>query len=145
MKMQTFLKNVVVVSGLALGGIFSSAVVQPLFGSPIIVYASPVVKSGSQGTCPGAFSGYVNYSKAPPGWGWATATNTTTFTAANGGGRSDVRIQFSGEYGDGGCNLNSVTIPNPPTSPQYIFTIYFRSSPPPTTNYPIVLSGFTTN
>jgi hypothetical protein len=145
MKKQTNLKSIVVVSGLALGVVFNSALIQSLFGSQIIVYASPEESSGGQGTCPGAFSGYVNYVLPSPAWGWFPATNTTTFTASNGGGRSDARIEFIGEYGDSGCNLNSVTIPNPPSSPQYVFTIYFRSSPPPTTNYPIVLTGFTTN
>ena len=145
MKKQKNFNKCIIISGLALGLIFSFVMILPLAGSPIIVYAAPVQSSGSQGNCPGAFSGCVNYTKAAPGWGWATTTNTTTFSAANGGGRSDARIEFIGEYGDSGCNLSSVTIPNPPSSPQYIFCIYFRTNPPPTTNYPIILTGFTTN
>jgi hypothetical protein len=145
MKKQMNFSKCVLILGLALGLVFSFVIIQPLFGSQFTIFALPVDSGGSLGTCPGAFCGYVNYIKVPPGWGWSPATNTTTFTASNGGGRSDVRIQFSGQYGDSGCNLSSVSIPNPPSSPQYIFYIYFRSSPPPTTNYPIILTGFTTN
>ena len=133
------------ISGLPLGLIFSFAIILPLAGSPIVIYGPPVQSSGSQGICPGSFSGYNIYTKAPPAWGWVPATNTTVFTAANGGQRTDARIQFYGLNGDSGCNLSSVTIPNPPASPQYIFNIYFRSNPPPTTNYPIILTGFKTN
>jgi hypothetical protein len=105
------------------------------------ILVGPVVSAGKQGTCPGTFSGYANYTLPLPTWGWTPATNTTTFTAANGGGRSDVKIEYMGEYGDSGCDSNSVTIPNPPLSPCYEFTIYFESNPP-TTNYPIILTGF---
>ena len=145
MKKQTHLKNIVVISGLALGGLFSVVMIQPLFGSQFTIFASPVPNGGRLVTCPGAYCGYANYAVATPGWGWTPMTNTTIFTAANGGGRNDVRIEFTGLYGDSGCNLSSVTIPNPPTSPQYIFCIYFRTNPPPTTNYPIVLTGFKSN
>jgi hypothetical protein len=106
----------------------------------ITVYDPPVASAGREGTCPGSFSGYVEYIPVTA-WGWTPATNTTIFTAANGGGRSDVRIEYMGEYGDSGCNLTNVTIPNPPTSPAYDFAIYFQSNPP-TTNYPIILTGF---
>src|SRR6185436_8875990 len=40
-------------------------------GGPIMVYGWPVVSSGSQGGCPGAYAGYVNYIKpVSQGWGW---------------------------------------------------------------------------
>ena len=144
MKKQTPLNKSIVISGLALGLIFSCAVIRPLNGS-IILLGVPIQIPGSQGSCPGAYSGYITYTNTLPAWGWAPATNTTTFTAANGGKRTDARILFVGQYGDSGCNISNVTIPNPPTSPKYIFNIYFRSNPPPTTNYPIILTGFTTN
>jgi hypothetical protein len=86
----------------------------------------------------------VSYAQPLPAWGWSPATNTTTFSAANGGGRTDIRIQFVGEYGDTGCSFTNVTIPYPSTSPSYIFAIYFKNTAP-TTNYPIILTGFSTN
>jgi hypothetical protein len=107
----------------------------------LIVYATPVVADGNGTGCPGKFSGYATYELSSPNWGWAPATNTTTFTASDGGGRTDTRIEYIGEYGDTSCDIGSVTIPNPPMSPEYIFDIYFPSNTP-TTNYPIVLNGF---
>jgi hypothetical protein len=145
MKKQTCFNGVMIISGLALGLLLSVAIIRPLAGSQFVIFGSPVQKSGSQGACPGAFSGYNIYTQAPPAWGWAPATNTAVFTVTNGGQRADVRIEFTGEYGDSGCNLSGVTIPNPPASPQYTFNVYFRSNPPPTTNYPIILTGFNTN
>jgi hypothetical protein len=116
-----------------------------LFGSsPIIVYPTPDEGSGSEGTCPGSYAGTVSYTQPLPTWGWSPATNTTTYTAVNGGGRTDIRIRFVGEYGDTGCSFTNVTVPNPPASPSYIFAIYFENAAP-TTNYPIILSGFNTN
>ncbi len=145
MKKKIALNRSVIVSGLALALMFSVVILRPSLGQTIIVYGAPVASSGSLGSCPGSFSGYITYTQAPPAWGWAPATNATKFTAVNGGQRTDVRVEFNGVYGDSGCNLTNVTIPNPPTSPKYQFSIYFRSSPPPTTNYPIILTGFNTN
>jgi hypothetical protein len=118
-----------------------SASIQPMLGSPITVYCTPVASGGTQGTCPGTYAGYVIYSKTSPAWGWAPATNTTTFTAADGGGRMDTKIVYNGEYGDSNCHQTTVTIPNPPISPLYRFAIYFPNNVP-TTNYPIILTGF---
>jgi hypothetical protein len=143
MKRQTFILGTGVVAVLGLGYITGCCSFHKPHGvgaSSITVYDPPVASAGKQGTCPGTFSGYVNYIPVTV-WGWTPATNTTTFTAANGGGRSDVRIEYMGEYGDSGCNLTNVTIPNPPFSPAYDFAIYFQSNPP-TTNYPIILTGF---
>src|SRR5580658_5224599 len=107
MKRQNCFFGVIVVVGLGLGVMVGCSTLRPQFGSnPIVVYGAPVAQSGSQGTCPGAFSGYINYNQAPPAWGWFPATNTMTFTASNGGGRIDARIEFSGAYGDSGCNSN---------------------------------------
>lgn len=112
-------------------------------GGPIIVYGLPKVGGGSQGNCPGSYAGYINYTKTiSQGWGWAPSTNTTTvFTAADGGGRTDTKIIYLGKYGDTGCDETPVTIPNPPPSPRYRFTIFFPNNVP-TTNYPIILTGF---
>ena len=47
-------------------------------GGPITVFGAPVVSSGSQGSCPGAYAGYVNYIKTvSKGWGWAPSAGTT--------------------------------------------------------------------
>jgi len=110
---------------------------------PITVYGTPRVSSGTKGTCPGTYAGYINYTKTiSQGWGWAPAINSTTvFTAADGGGRTDTKIMYGGLYGDTGCGQITVTIPNPPFSPVYRFTIYFPNNVP-TTNYPIILTGF---
>lgn len=146
MNKQTSFAGIIAIAGLGLAVMVGCSTLRPQLGSnPIVVYGAPVRQSGTEGTCPGTFSGFIDYTQAPPGWGWSPTTNTTTFTASNGGQRTDTRVEFIGEYGDSGCNLTNVTIPNPPMSPNYIFTIYFRSNPPPTTNYPIILSGFNTN
>jgi len=112
-------------------------------GGPIVVFGLPKASNGMQGTCPGSFVGYVNYTKTiAQGWGWIPSTNTTTtFTASDGSGRTDTKIGYMGKYGDTGCDQTTVTVPNPPFSPSYRFTIYFPNNVP-TTNYPIVLTGF---
>ena len=111
-------------------------------GTPIVVFGGPVHGGGTQGTCPGKYAGYVNYTKTiSQGWGWAPTNGATVFTAADGSGRTDTTVVYGGINYDSGCNQNSVTIPNPPYSPVYRFSIYFPSNVP-TTNYPIVLTGF---
>jgi len=111
-------------------------------GQPIVVYGMPLSGGGTIGNCPGSFVGYVNYTKTiSQGWGWVPSTNTTVFTAADGSGRLDTKIGYTGKFGDTGCDQTTVTIPNPPFSPSYRFTIYFPNNVP-ATNYPIVLSGF---
>ena len=104
-------------------------------------YGFPVVSTGAQGTCPGNWIGYSCYLKTNLAWGYAPATNTTTHTAADGTGRTNVSVEFVGSWGDQGCAKGSVTIPNPPISPVYRFTIYFTNNVP-ATNYPIILTGF---
>jgi hypothetical protein len=109
-------------------------------GDQIILYGSPKVGGGTQGTCPGSYAGYVNYTKTiSQGWGWAPAG--TVHTAADGGGRTNTKIVYLGISYDSGCHQTSVTIPHPPISAKYRFTIYFPNNVP-TTNYPIVLTGF---
>jgi hypothetical protein len=115
---------------------------KPVCLTPVTVFALPTARSGTQGTCPGSYSGCATYTKTvSAGWGWAPDTNTTVHNATNGGARTDVRVEYVGEYGDSGCDSNSVTLPGQPISPKYDFDVYFASNPP-TTNYPIILTGF---
>lgn len=110
---------------------------------PVVVYAQPVASSGSQGTCPGSYIGYVSYTKSPTnGWGWApdTTNGNTHFTATD-TNRTNTKIEYLGEYGDNSCNQTSVTVPNPPISPVYQFYIYFTNNVP-TNAYAITLDGF---
>lgn len=110
---------------------------------PVVVFGLPVVSSGSSGSCPGAYIGYVSYTKTiQNGWGWApdTTNGNTIFTATD-TNRSNTKVVYLGEFGDGGCNQTSVTVPNPPGSPVYEFAIYFTNNVP-TNAYPITLSGF---
>jgi hypothetical protein len=111
-------------------------------GGPITVYGTPFPGGGSQGSCPGAYAGYVNYTKTvSQGWGWAPSTGTTTHTASDGTTRTDTKVQYLGKTGDKGCALKSVTAPDPAPSAKYRFTIYFPNNVP-TNSYPLVLSGF---
>ncbi|HEY1661731.1 MAG TPA: immunoglobulin domain-containing protein [Verrucomicrobiae bacterium] len=110
---------------------------------PVVVFGPPVVSSGSQGGCPGAYVGYVSYTKTiQNGWGWApdTTGGNTIFTAVD-TNRTNTKIQYVGVYGDNGCNQTTVTVPNPPISPVYQFTIYFTNNVP-TNAYAITLDGF---
>jgi hypothetical protein len=111
-------------------------------GGMITVYGLPVMSSGSSGGCPGAYVGYVNFTRAiTNGWGWAPSlTNNSVFTASD-ENRSDTKIQYLGKYGDIGCNATSVTVPYPAPSPKYRFTIYFTNNVP-TNAYAITLTGF---
>jgi hypothetical protein len=110
-------------------------------GGPIIVYGTPLLSGGSQGSCPGPYAGYVAYTKTvSQGWGWSPSG--TIHTAADGSGRTDTKIEYIGAYGDSGCAQTTVTIPNPTYSPVYRFTIYFTNNVPTTNAYPITLTGF---
>jgi len=112
-------------------------------GDQIVVFGLPKVSNGAIGDCPGYFAGYINYTKTiAQGWGWIPLTNSTTvFTAADGGGRTNTKVMYLGKFGDSGCGQTMVTVPYPPPSPSYRFTIYFPNNVP-STNYPIVLTGF---
>src|ERR1017187_10241177 len=92
-------------------------------GGPIVVFGLPKAGGGSQGSCPGSYAGYINFTKTvAQGWGWTPAG--TVHTASDGGGRTDTSIVYMGRNFDSGCNPTSVTIPNPPYSPSYRFSIY---------------------
>jgi hypothetical protein len=110
-------------------------------GGPITVFGTPYLSGGSQGSCPGFYVGYVNFIKtASQGWGWAPISGMV-HTVSDGSGRTDTKIQYVGAYGDSGCGQTPVTIPNPPFSPVYRFTIFFTNNVP-TNAYPITLTGF---
>jgi hypothetical protein len=66
-------------------------------GGPITVFGMPKAGGGSQGSCPGRYVGYINYTKTiAQGWGWIPSTNTTTiFTASDGSGRTDTKIGYT--------------------------------------------------
>ena len=107
----------------------------------LVVYGQPIVSGGSQGTCPAAYTGYVNYTKTvAQGWGWKPDTNTTIHTASD-TTRTDTKVEYVGKKGDEGCNQTTVTVPDPTFSTAYRFTIFFTNNVP-TTNYPITLIGF---
>jgi hypothetical protein len=109
-------------------------------GGPITVFGTPYLSGGSHGSCPGPYAGYVNYIKTvSQGWGWAPTG--TVHTASDGSGRTDTKVEYVGKYGDSGCDQTSVTIPHPPASPKYRFTIYFPNNVP-TNAYPLILEGF---
>jgi hypothetical protein len=112
-------------------------------GGVITVFGAPVMNSGGSGSCPGPFSGYVNYMRPiSQGWGWAPTTNTSVLSAAD-LNRSDTKVQAMGKNVDIYCDQSTVNIPTPAYSAKYRFTIYF---PPgtqiPTNAYAITLTGF---
>jgi hypothetical protein len=112
-----------------------------LTGDQITVFGLPVLGSGNQGSCPGAYAGYVNFIKTvSQGWGWAPSTNTTVHTASD-GNRTGTKIVYVGKFGDSGCNQTTVTVPDPTYSPKYRFSIYFTNNVP-TNSYAITLTGF---
>jgi len=112
-------------------------------GGPIVVFGLPVVSSGGSGSCPGPFSGYVNYTlPMSQGWGYVPDTNTTVYTASD-QNQSNTKVQAAGYYGDIYCAQTTATIPYPAPSPKYRFAIYFpRGTQVPTNAYPITLTGF---
>ena len=113
-------------------------------GGPIVVFGTPLLGGGSQGSCPGPYAGYVAYAKTiSQGWGWAPISGVKALTAADGSGRTNTKVQYLGLYGDSGCRTKTtVTIPYPTFSPAYRFWIYFPNNVPPTNAYPITLTGF---
>lgn len=105
------------------------------------VWATPVANGGSSGSCPGAYAGYVNYTKTiSQGWGWVPCTNTTVHTATD-TNRTDTKVYYMGKYGDTGCAETTVTVPDPTASPKYRFTVFFPNNVP-TNAYALTLDGF---
>lgn len=108
---------------------------------PVTVWATPVTSSGTKGSCPGSYAGYVNYTKTvAQGWGWAPSSGTTNHTAAD-MNRTDTKVEYGGKLGDVGCNQTTVSVPHPTYSTKYRFTIYFPNNVP-TNSYSITLDGF---
>ena len=123
--------------------VFTSSIDPQTGVDPITVFGFPLPGGGSQGSCPGHYVGYVNYTKTvQQGWGWApdTTNGNTIFTATD-TNRTDTKIQFGGAYGDNSCNQTTVTVVNPPGSPVYRSAIYFTNNVP-TNAYAITLDGF---
>ncbi len=137
---KTTTASATVASALAASAMTSGAMAAGMpAGGPIIVFGTPYLGGGSQGTCPGPYAGYVVYTKPPSqGWGWTPISGMAhTATDTN---RTDTKIEYIGNYGDYGCAQAGVTI-NPTYSPAYRFTIYFTNNVP-TNAYPLVLTGF---
>jgi hypothetical protein len=89
--------------------VFTSSIDPDTGVDPVTVFGLPLPGGGSQGTCPGPFVGYVNYTKTlQQGWGWApdTTNGNTVFTAVD-TNRMNTKIQYVGAYGDAGCNQTS--------------------------------------
>lgn len=110
-------------------------------GSPITVFAPPVTSSGSLGSCPGSYVGYVTFFKSAPDWGWAPSTNTTTHIAED-LSQTNTIVRYQGKSYDVGCAPTQVTVPSPTVSTKYRFAIYFPTTVPGTNAYPITLTGF---
>ena len=123
--------------------VFTSSIDPQTGVDPVVVFGFPLSGSGGAGTCPGHYTGYINFTKtSQQGWGWApdTSNGNTIFTASD-TNRTDTKIFYCGMYGDNGCNQTTVTLPNSPVSPVYRFTIYFTNNVP-TNPYSITLDGF---
>lgn len=109
--------------------------------NPFTVSATPVTSNGSSGSCPGAYAGYVSYTKTvAQGWGWAPSSGATSHTATD-TNRTDTKVVYNGKSLDSGCNQTTVNVPHPPYSNKYRFTIYFTNNVP-TNAYSILLDGF---
>jgi hypothetical protein len=105
----------------------------------VVITATPVVSSGTNGICPGGYIGYVNYTKTVAnGWGWAPTGTGHSVTDTN---RTDTKVEFQGKSGDTGCNQTTVSIPDPTSSTKYRFHVYFTNNVP-TNAYSLVLAGF---
>jgi hypothetical protein len=144
MKKNSNLLPVVVIAGLGAGlvaGCCTCHTHHLASPAPIVVYAAPVKENGSFSVCPGSYAGVTMYMQQAPAIGWYPVTGCSNYSASNGGQRSDVKIEFIGAFGDSGCNSSNVTLPTPPMSSYYTFEVFFATNPP-TTNYPIILNGF---
>lgn len=119
-------------------------VVGELHAADFVIYANPVAGGGGLGTvCPSNYTYVANYRKTvAQGWGWKPSTNTTVHTVTDTNTGNFVRIEFVGKFGDTGCASESVTVPDPPSSPSYRFSVHFTNAPTMPSNYPLVLSGF---
>ena len=116
--------------------------VAALSGNACTIYAATVDSSGSSGSCPGSYVGYVSYTKGATEFGWAPDPGVTPRVATD-NERSDTKVKYTGKnIGDYGCGQTSVTLPNQPASPKYRFMIYFSTTVPTSDAYPLTLEGF---
>jgi hypothetical protein len=115
----------------------------PNGGSVIVVFGMPLLTIGGSGSCPGKYSGYVNYTKTvAQGWGWTPSTSNTVYTVTD-TNATNTKLAYTGDYGDYGCNQTTVSVPYQAMSPAYRFTVFFpHGTQVPTNAYPITLSGF---
>ena len=120
--------------------------------SPFNVYGSPVLASGSKGSCPGGYAGYVFYNNGAD-WGWVADHPSFKTHKATDNSSTGTTVEAYGYCDDGPCDTQEVrlshTDPIPPCpngdkeDPKYQFTIYFPSGTSvPTSAYPITLTGF---
>jgi len=74
--------------------------------------------------------GIATYSRTlTNGWGYSVDTNGNTVFKATYTNSTRVNIQAYGKRGDVYCSTsNSITIPNPPFSPKYRFTLFFADA-----------------
>jgi len=111
-------------------------------GGTITLYAPPLSSSGSSGSCPGAYAGYVTYKKTLlQGWGYVPTSGAPDHTATD-VTRTDTKLEYLGKNGDSGCGPTTEDVPNPTGSSKYRFAIYFPNNVPATNAYPIQLTGF---
>ncbi len=98
--------------------------------------------SSSNGFCQFVFVGTANYRKLPNsvyGWAPSAGTNVHTIIDTN---RTDTKVEYLGKTGDKGCQTTTVSIPDPPTSTKYRFTVYFPNNVPTNAPYWLSLQGF---
>jgi len=103
------------------------------------VWGTPLSGNGSVGTCPGAYVGYVNFSKPAPPYGWTRSG--TNLKACDGTGRATKIKAFGNTFNDYPCGPSCLNWSSP-KSTVYRFTIYFPTGPMPTGSYPLTLTGF---
>jgi hypothetical protein len=107
----------------------------------ITVIGTPVGVMGYEDGCPGPYAGYVAFIKGNPDWGWKPMPGQPRYRAIDPLSTS-TKIEYFGYQGDSYCDTRIVTIPAPPASSAYQFTIYFPNLPIPTGKYLIILEGF---
>jgi hypothetical protein len=118
--------------------------------SPLTVYGSPVVSTGSSSPnpCPGDYVGYVTYDKGSD-WGWAGDHPWASTHKATDKNSVSTKVEAFGSEDDLPCGSGFLLLPHPGPPPgsgedsKYQFTIYFPiGTSVPTIPYTITLSGF---
>ena len=133
-------------------------------GGTITVYGTPVQQNQSGSGCPRPYKGYVNYTNNGSGF-WVVVRQSPASAQNSDPGpqpHHDAKIQYGGyDALDNDCDPNnaitilanstspmpvgSVTVPPSATpSSRYWFTLYFKTLPLPTGQYPLILNNFQT-